>query len=77
MDQLLAFELALARRDGTAIRDGLHQLLDEDFEEFGASGRRLDRAAILALLAGAPAADVTIEAFTATPLSEEGEPGGA
>ena len=70
-DQLLAFELALARHDGTAIPGGFPSLIDADFEEFGASGRRWDRAGALALLAVPPAADVTIEAFVAVPLGDD------
>jgi hypothetical protein len=62
------FELALARRDGAAIPGGFPGLIDDQFVEFGASGRRWDRAAVLALLAEAPPADVTIEAFTDAPI---------
>jgi hypothetical protein len=70
-DQLLVYELALARRDGSAFPGGLAGLIADDFEEFGASGRRWDRAAVLALLERTPSADVTIGAFTATPLTEQ------
>lgn len=64
------YELALARRDGAAIPGGLVGLLADDFEEFGASGRRWDRAAVLAMLERAPTTDVTIGAFKTTPLGE-------
>ena len=70
-DQLLVCELALARRDGGALPGGLAGLLDDDFEEFGASGRRWDRATVLALLDEAPTANVTIEGFTAIQLDEQ------
>jgi len=55
----------MARRSPAAFPS----LIDADFEEFGASGRRWDRPAIVALLAEVPPADVTIEAFTAAPLT--------
>ena len=64
------YELALARRDGAAIPGGLAGLLADDFEEFGASGRRWDRAAVLDLLERAPTADVTIGSFTTIPIDE-------
>ncbi|MDR3544926.1 MAG: nuclear transport factor 2 family protein [Candidatus Limnocylindrales bacterium] len=67
--QLLAFELALARRDASAVPGGLADLLDDEFEEVGASGRRWDRAAVVALLADASPTDVVIDTFDATPLS--------
>jgi hypothetical protein len=69
-DQILVYELALARRDGATIPGGLAGLLADDFEEFGASGRRWDRAAVLGMLERAPTTDVTIGAFTTTPLGE-------
>jgi ribonuclease HI len=70
-DELLALELALARRDGTAIADGLGSLIDDGFEEFGASGQRWDRRATLALIEGGPAADVTIESFSMARLGDD------
>ena len=70
-DQLLVYELALARRDGSGFPGGLAGLIADDFEEFGAGGRRWDRAAVLARLERAPTADVTIGAFTTTPLTEQ------
>jgi glyoxylase I family protein len=45
-------------------------VLDDEFEEFGASGRRWDRAAVLATLDAAPPADMTIEGFSVTLLAE-------
>ena len=70
-DQLLVYELALARRDGSGFPGGLAGLIADDFEEFGASGRRWDRAAVLALLERTPTSDVTIGAFTTIPLTEQ------
>ena len=70
-DQVLVYELALARRDGSALPGGLAGLIADDFEEFGASGRRWDRAAVLALLERTPTANVTIGAFATTPLTEQ------
>jgi hypothetical protein len=68
-EQPLAFELALARRDASAVPGGLADLIDDEFEEVGASGRRWDRAAVVALLAVSSPADVVIDTFDATPLS--------
>jgi glyoxylase I family protein len=62
--------VALARRDGTAVPGGFPSLIDDDFEEFGASGRRWDRAAVLATLTEAPS-HVTIEDFAAMPVGED------
>jgi hypothetical protein len=67
--RLLAFELALARRDASAVPGGLADLIDDEFEEVGASGRRWDREAIVALLAVSSPADVAIDVFDATRLS--------
>jgi ribonuclease HI len=67
--RLLAFELALARRDASAVPGGLADLIDDEFEEVGASGRHWDREAVLALLADSSPADVAIDTFDATPLS--------
>jgi ribonuclease HI len=68
-DRLQVLELALARRDETAIPGGLGTLIDDEFLEIGASGRRWDRAAILDLLGVAPAEDVAIERFAAAPIA--------
>jgi glyoxylase I family protein len=68
--ELLVLEQALARRDRSAVPDGLPSLIDGDFEEFGASGRRWDRAAVLVALAEAPP-DVTIEEFAAVRVGED------
>ena len=43
-------------------------LIDDEFEEVGASGRRWDRAAVVALLAVSSPADAAIDAFDATRL---------
>jgi hypothetical protein len=70
-DRLHALELALARRDGTAIPGGLAALIDDEFAEIGASGRRWDRTAILDLLGRVPDEEVTIEGFAAAPLGAD------
>ena len=70
-ERLHSLEIALARRDGTAIPGGLAALIDDDFAEIGASGRRWDRAAILDLLGSGPAEDVAIELFAAAPLGDD------
>jgi ribonuclease HI len=63
-ETLLALELALARRDEAAIPGGYEAVLDSDFVEIGASGRRWTRDEILELLASEPISDaVAIEAF--------------
>jgi ribonuclease HI len=63
-ETLLALELALARRDEAAIPGGYEAVLDKDFAEIGASGRRWAREEILELLASEPFTDaVAIEAF--------------
>jgi hypothetical protein len=62
-------ERALAERDWTAM--ALDELIDEDFVEFGRSGRVWDRAAILDLLAGPPGRDVRIEDFALTRLGDD------
>ena len=52
--ELLALELALARRDPAALPGGYGTALHQDFVEIGASGRRWSRAETLELLATAP-----------------------
>lgn len=70
-DQLRAFEEALPRRDRGAIPGGLASLIDDDFEEFGASGSRSSRAAVIAVLDHDPAADVAIASFAVGTLSDD------
>jgi hypothetical protein len=70
-DRLLTFEAALAQRDEQAVPGGLASLIDDEFEEFGASGRRWDRASILELLATAPPGIARIERFSLVALSED------
>jgi hypothetical protein len=53
---------------------GFDGVLHDDFVEYGASGRRWDRAAILAVVRDAeaiPAASLSLEAFEATSLAED------
>jgi hypothetical protein len=69
--QILALELALARRDHAALPGGLEAILDDPFLEFGASGRRWDRNATLEALHAAPRADVVIEGFAAVALADD------
>jgi len=70
-DRLLVLELALARRDEGAVPGGLADLIDDEFEEFGASGRRWDRASTLGLLATSAAGVVRFERFVVVALSED------
>jgi hypothetical protein len=70
-DRLLKFEVALAERDEQGVPGGLASLIDEEFEEFGASGRRWDRAAILEHLATTPAGIARIEGFAIVALSAD------
>ena len=58
---IVALETALARRDPGTISGGLAALLDADFVERGASGRRWDRAAVVAELDRPPVAAATLE----------------
>jgi ribonuclease HI len=68
-DRLLAFERALAERDWTF--GDLGDLIADEFEEFGQSGRRLDRASVLEFLARPPGREVTIEGFSVDRLSDD------
>lgn len=53
-DRFLALETALANRDASAVPDGLEVLIDDDFLEFGASGRRWTAAETRQMLRGGP-----------------------
>jgi hypothetical protein len=53
-------ELALLRPEVRAGRNPLEALLDDDFVEIGASGRRWERDAIIADLLQSPAVEVTV-----------------
>ena len=69
-DELLALELALARRDEPAIPGGYEAVLASDFLEIGASGRRWTRAEILEALHGEPPDDlIAIESFDCAELA--------
>ncbi len=61
--ELLRLELALALRDPEGIDGGLEALLDPEFEEVGASGRRWDRSSVLDLLGVPPEGTLAIEHF--------------
>ncbi len=67
---LLRLELALARRDSTAVPEGLPSLIAPDFVEFGASGRVWDAAAVVPSLARPADEEITIDDFVVHPLSE-------
>lgn len=69
--ELLALELALARRDFAALPDGVDGILDDGFLEIGASGLRWSREATLTALRGVGRADVSIEEFAAELLAED------
>ena len=85
--EILALEIALARRDPTAIPGGLEAVLDDAFIEHGAAGRRWDRRATIDTIAGAPPMAAVITEFAVASLSDDvilvtylvrrGEPGQA
>lgn len=60
LERVIGEELALLRPEARAARDRLEVLLDEDFVEIGASGRRWERDAIIADFLESPAVDVTV-----------------
>ena len=68
---LLSLERALARRDGNGIPGGLGELLDDEFVELGASGRRWDRAATIAQLDASAPMDVAITHFRVAVLRDD------
>ncbi len=70
--ELVAIELALARRDEASIDGGYRAVLDPDFIEVGQSGRRWTRAETLASIAAEPPADdVAIDVFDVTSLATD------
>jgi hypothetical protein len=65
-DRFLALEMALANRDASAVPGGLEALIDDDFVEFGASGRRWTAAETRQMLRGGPpSGHVAIDALEA------------
>lgn len=68
---IVALETALARRDAAAVRGGLAALLDADFVELGASGRRWDRAAMIAELDRPPSGVLALDEFAVEPLGDD------
>jgi ribonuclease HI len=71
-DELLALELALARRDLGALPRDLEAVLDPGFVEFGQSGRRWDRDGMIeALAASPPAAHLRFEDFRVDRLADD------
>lgn len=69
--ELLALELALARRDHAALPGGVGAILDESFIEFGASGRQWDRDTALEVLRSSPQAEAVVESFAAVALADD------
>src|SRR5262245_12432593 len=69
--EILALEVAIARRDWTEIPGGIDGLLHPDFLEFGSSGRTWDRAEIVAALATAGSNGMSVEAFEAHRLAAD------
>jgi hypothetical protein len=67
--ELLRVERALAERDRSAVPQGLDWLLDDPFLEFGASGRRWNRAETVAALAAEKPRALTFSAFAVRRLS--------
>ncbi len=68
--RVVALETALARRDPSTVPGGLAALLDADFVELGASGRRWDRAATIAELDRPPGGALTLDEFAVERLGE-------
>jgi hypothetical protein len=61
-ETIYALELALASRHESAIEGGYDAALAMEFVEFGQSGRRWERAEVLAAMAGdAPRDDIAID----------------
>jgi hypothetical protein len=70
--ELVRLERALADRDPTGIPDGLASLLDDDFLEFGSSGRIWSRDATITVLLPAKAGvPVTIRDVDARVLTDD------
>lgn len=65
LDVVVAGELALLTAEVRADRERLEALLDDDFVEFGASGRRWERHEIIADLLASPSPEVSVGAMTA------------
>ena len=70
-DELLGYETALARRDRGAIDRPLESLLADDFVEFGSSGEILSRQMVADLLQQEPPRELSLDAFSATMLSND------
>lgn len=68
--ELLSLEVAVARRDESAVPEGLASLIAPNFVEFGSSGRTWDTTSIVASLARPNPDTITIDEFVAHPLSE-------
>lgn len=69
--ELLRKESALATRNPDGIDGGLMTLIDDDFLEFGRSGRTWTRATIRAVLEGPPISSVPIEGFEVAVLADD------
>jgi hypothetical protein len=72
--ELLALELALARRDIAALPGGLEAVFDPAFVEFGQSGRRWERSEMIDALTKVASttgtADIDIERFAVERLAD-------
>jgi glyoxylase I family protein len=68
--QFHRFEVALARRDPEGIEGGLMALIDDDFMEYGASGRVWDREGIRELLDGPAGPPIELADTRVVPLAE-------
>jgi hypothetical protein len=71
LDQVIDAELSLLRPEARASRERLEELLDDDFAEIGASGRRWDRDAIIANVVESPAANVIVERMAARLVADQ------
>ena len=69
-EEIHRLEEALSRRDLSALPGGPDAVLDDDFVEYGASGRSWDRASILAVLTTAPPVAATITEFKVVTLAD-------
>jgi hypothetical protein len=66
---LQALELRLLQPQVRASAEQLERLLDADFIEFGASGRRYQRQQIIAALVAEPELEIQVRDFECVPLA--------
>lgn len=71
VDELRALELRLLDPELRRSPDALEELIDEDFTEFGASGRQFDRDAIVEALGSESPRECTVTDFRVTSLAPD------